>query len=169
MPKGIHYIPLICITIAALTLSSAFAAVGFVLGIAVTLLVSIAWGIFVWRVWLMGSVLCMLIFVLGISLGAILEASRLILLFSLLATLSAWDMAAFQKRLLKSPKLENEDELTRIHLLRLVSVLIIGMILPLLAFGLQFDLKFWQVFLLGILLLVGLSQVFSQFKHSSSE
>ena len=33
----------------------------------------------------------------------------------------------------------------------------------------QFDLKFWQVFLLGILFLAGLSQVFAQLKRSSNE
>lgn len=111
----------------------------------------------------------MLVILLGISLAVTLGASRLIVLISLLATLSAWDLAAFSIRLSVSNNIADEERIIRTHLLRLVSVLILGLTLPLLAFGLQLDLKFWQVFLLGILLLAGLSQVFAQLKRSSND
>ena len=133
------------------------------------MIVSFAWGIFLWLKWGFGSIFCMLIILLGISLAAIFEASRVIVLISLLATLSAWDLAAFYIRLISSNNIAHEDHLLQTHLLRLVMVLILGLTLPLLTFGLQFDLKFWQVFLLGVLLLVGLSQVFAQLKRSSND
>ena len=158
----------LCIVIAALTLSGAFAIAGFFLGILFVVVVSLAWGIFTWRMWNFGSNLCMLIFVLGISLTAIFEASRLILLISLLATLSAWDLVAFHVRLSATLKVNDKDQLVRVHILRLISVLILGLALPLLAYGLQFRMQFWHVFLLGILLLAGLSQVFVQLKRSSN-
>jgi hypothetical protein len=157
-----------CIVIAASALSSAFAIAEFFLGIGVTVLVSVTWGVFIWRKWIFGSILCLLIFVLGISLAVIFKGSRLILLISLLATLSAWDLAAFHLRLSASKHVTKKDQLIRTHLLRLSSVLVIGLALPLLTFGLQFDLKFWQVFLLGILLLMGLSQIFVQLKRGSN-
>lgn len=89
------------------------------------------------------------------------------LLVSLLATLAAWDLDTFHNRLVVSKKIIAEEELVRAHLLRLISVLILGAALPSIAFALQFDLKFWQVFLLGMLLLLGLSQVFVQLKRSN--
>ena len=159
----------ICLVIATLSLSSAFAIAGFFLGIMVTTVVSFAWGIFLWREWEFGNILCMLVFVLGISLGAIFESPRLILLISLLATLSAWDLAAFHARLSASKNIADKERLIQSHLLRLSGVLILGLALPLVAFVYQFDLKFWQVFLLGILLLAGLSQIFAQLKRGSNE
>ena len=165
-PLHLGYISII---IAAITLSITFAIAGFFLGSAITVVVSIAWGIFIWRKWIFGSILCLLILVLGISLAAIFAGSRLILLISLLATLSAWDLAAFHIRLSVCRNIADKNQLIQTHLLRLASVMIIGLALPLLTFSLRFNLVFWQVFLLGVLLLAGLSQVFAQLKHSSND
>jgi hypothetical protein len=156
-----------CIFIAALTLTGAFAFQGSFLGIAVTIVVSAAWGIFIWRKWILGSNLCMLILVLGISLAAFFEGSRLILFTSLLMILAAWDLGAFYMRFSSYQNIADEDQLIRTHLLRLSGVLLLGLVLPFLAFSFQFSLKFWEVFLLGVLLLAGLSLVFAQLKRSS--
>ena len=169
MPKGSLNLSYLCIVIAALSLSIGFSLAGFLLGIAVAVVVSITWGVSIWRKWVFGNILCILVILLGISLAVTLGASRLIVLISLLATLSAWDLAAFSIRLSVSNNIADEERIIRTHLLRLVSVLILGLTLPLLAFGLQLDLKFWQVFILGILLLAGLSQVFAQLKRSSND
>ena len=168
MLRGTLLISYISLVIAALTLSSELADVGFIFGIPVTILVSVAWGIFIWRKWNTGCILCMLILVLEISLTTILDGSQLILLISLLATLTTWDLATFYIRLSSNKHIVHEELLIRSHLKRLVGVILLGLALPLLAYGLQLDLQFWQVFLLGILLLTGLSQVFSQLKRSSS-
>ena len=164
--KPLH-LSYICLAVAALTISSVFSISGFFLGIVVTVVVAIAWGIFIWRKWLFGNILSMLIFVLGISLGAIFEGSRLILFIGLLATLSTWDLAAFHAQLSASENIAEEYRLIRTHLLRLASALIIGLVLPLVAFTFQLDLAFWQVFLLGILLIAGLSQIFVQLKRGN--
>lgn len=166
--SNIFYLTICCIFLASLALSAVFTAVGFPIGLVVAVLVSFAWGISIWRKWRTGNILCMLIFVLGISLGAILEGSRYILLLSLLSTMASWDLAAFFSRLSTDANISNENELIRTHLFRLMSVLIIGVVLSLLALSMQIDLKFWQVFLLGILLLLGLSQLFAQLKRSNN-
>jgi hypothetical protein len=166
MIKPVH-LSYFCILIAVLCLASAFAIAGFILGSAISLVVGAGWGIFSWRKWTVGTILSMLMIVLGISLATISGGSRLMLLISLLATLAAWDLDTFHNRLAASKKIITEEELVRAHLLRLISVLILGVALPSIAFALQFDLKFWQVFLLGMLLLLGLSQVFVQLKRSN--
>jgi hypothetical protein len=166
MIKPVH-LSYFCILIAVLCLASAFAIAGFLLGSAISLVVGAGWGIFSWRKWTVGTILSMLMIVLGISLATISGGSRLMLLISLLATLAAWDLDTFHNRLAASKKIITEEELVRAHLLRLISVLILGVALPSIAFALQFDLKFWQVFLLGMLLLLGLSQVFVQLKRSN--
>ena len=165
MLKAPLYLGFFSLVIAAMTLSSAFVIERFILGVLVTLMVSIAWGIFLWREWVLGSILCMLIFILGISLAAILEGSRLILLISILATLSTWDLTAFHARLATSRDIANQGYLINAHLIRLAYVLIIGLTLPLLTFTFHYELKFWQVFLLGILLLASLSYLFSQLRR----
>lgn len=140
---------------------------GFYWGILVILLVGGLWGISIWRAWRMVEVLSLFFVILGISVSAIVDGSRLLLLVSTLAILATWDLSAFQGTLAANEDIYAEDELIRTHLLRLFSVLILGATLPMIAFALQFDLKFWQVFLLGIALLLGLSQVFAQLRRSS--
>lgn len=167
MQKSSLFHSFIALIIATLALVSAFATVNFFIGSALTVVIAMAWGVFIWRRWEFGGILCMLILVLGNSLAVILGGSRLIALTSLLATLSTWDLAAFHNHLSSSSHIINQDQLIRSHLFRLISVVIIGLTLPLLTFRLQLDLEFWQVFLLGILLIAGLSQVFAQFKRSS--
>ena len=135
--------------------------------ILIILLVGGLWGVSIWRAWRKVEVLSLFFVILGISVAAIADGSRLLLLVSALAILATWDLSAFQGTLAANEGIYAEGELIRTHLLRLFSVLIVGATLPMIAFALQFDLKFWQVFLLGIVLLLGLSQVFSQLKRSS--
>jgi hypothetical protein len=86
-----------------------------------------------------------------------------------MATLFTWDLAAFHARLSTSENIADKNQLIRSHLLRLASVLALGLALPVVTFAFQFDLKFWQVFFLAILLLAGLSQIFAQLKRGSNE
>lgn len=156
------------IAIVILTLSVSFASAGFIWGIFIAVLVGAAWAISIWRDWRLVETLSLFCVILGISIMALqTEETRVSLLISTLATLAAWDLTGFT-RLLGDYELVNAaDELIRTHLLRLFSILILGLVLPLMAYALQFELRFWQAFLLGVILLVGLSQVFSQFKRSN--
>jgi len=166
MLKPLH-LGFFSIATATLTLASAFLIMDFFLGIGATVLIGISWTIFVWRKWTTGSILCMLFIVLGISLAVIYNGSQWVLLISILATLSAWDLANLHAKLSKNDNVSNANKLIRTHLLRLLSVLILGLTLPLMTFVMQFELKFWQVFLLGVLLLAGLSQIFIQLKRDN--
>jgi hypothetical protein len=156
------------IAIATLTLAVSFANVGFLWGIGLALFVGAAWAVSVWRSWGMGKTVSLFCIILGISMVAVqTESARVSLLISALAALAAWDLISFAQVLQDFEQIIAEEELIRAHLLRLFSLLIVGLALPLIAFMLQFELRFWQAFLLGVILLVGLSQVFSQFKRSS--
>ena len=167
MSKQFLILAYISIFIAATTLSAVFISSNLLLGVAAIVLTAMAWGIFILRDWGLGSFVCMLLFVLGISSGGVLRGSQHFLLITLLAILSAWDLGTFYGRLSANMNVNNQNQLIKTHLIRLVAVLMMGLALPLLALGLQFDLEFWQVFLLGGLLLAGLSQVFIQIKRSA--
>jgi len=157
------------ITIAILALAISYAIVGFIWGIIITFIIGAAWIISIWRGWRGGGILSMFCLILGISSAALQEDSlRVALLIGTVATLATWDLSAFASVLDSNENISAKDGLIRNHLLRLTSVVILGVVLPLVAFALQFDLKFWQAVLLGIVLLIGLSQVFTQLKRSQS-
>ena len=163
------YLGYIAITITTLTLSTSLVNSGFVWGIGVAVFVGIFWVISAWRYWRVGSILSLFFIVLGISVVATQnENVRVSLLISTVATLIAWDLSAFDRLLSANKQIISENELIRNHLTRLVSVLILSSVLPLFSFALHFDLQFWQAFLLGVILLAGLSQVFTQLKRSNS-
>lgn len=170
MLKQPLHLSYLSIVIATLTLALSFAMSAFWWGIAIALLAGIAWCISIWRGWHLRGNLSLFCLILGISIGGLQEeGSRVALLISTVAALSAWDLAAFHQLLAAREHIANEEELTRTHLLRLVSVIILGLTLPLITFSLQFELQFWQAFLLGVILLLGLSQVFSQLKRSNTQ
>ena len=164
-PKHLSYFS---ITIASAGLASAFALEGFIWAIGVALLVGLAWIVSTRWGWQRGSTLSMFCFMLGIS-GAALQENiyRGLLLTSTIATLAAWDLSSFARLLEIHQNIASKEDLIRIHHRRLSAVIMIGFVLPMVAFALQLELKFWQAFLLGVILLFGLSQVFSQLRRSS--
>ncbi len=161
------YLSYFSLLIGIMCLSSAFMMTGFVWGIPVILVVGSLWAVSIWRAGRIIEILSLCLFILGISTAAMADGSRVLLLASALAALAAWDLSAFHYRLSANEEIREEGEIIRTHLWRLLSVLILGGTLPLITFALQFDLKFWQVLLLGVVLLLGLSQVFSQIKRSN--
>jgi hypothetical protein len=156
------------IAIVTLTLAISFVSVGLLWGIGVALLVGAVWAISVWRSWRVGKTVSLFCAILTISMVSVqAEDARVTLLISTLAALAAWDLLSFAQVLQDYEEIIAEEQLIRTHFLRLFSILMVGLALPLIAFTLQFELRFWQAFLLGVILLAGLSQVFSQFKRSN--
>ena len=162
------YLSYFSILIGIVCLSSTFVITGSIWVISVILIVGCLWAFSIARTWQIVEVLSLFLSILGISIAAMADGPRIFLMASTLAIVAAWDLSAFYHRLGANEEVREEGKIIRIHLLRLLSVLILGSTLPLMAFALQFDLKFWQVFLLGVLLLLGLSQVFSQLKRSNN-
>ena len=162
------YLSYLSLAITLLTLSVIFVMTGFSWGVIINGLVGSLWGLAIWRKWRVGNMLSLFFVILGISLAVMAGGSRILALFSTLAALATWDFASFHRKLLGNDEIHEEDEIIRTHLLRLSSVLILGVTLPLAAFTLSIELRFWQVFLLGAILLLGLSQVFAQLKRSSN-
>lgn len=162
------YLGFTTITIATLTLSISLASIGFYSGISVAVFVGIFWAISAWRNWGGGNTMSLFFIILGVGIVALQnESMRLFLLLSAITALVAWDLTNFDILIRINQQIIARDELIRTHLLRLSSVVILGLTLPLIVFSLQFELQFWQAFLLGVILLVGLTQIFTQLKRSN--
>jgi hypothetical protein len=162
------YLSYISLIFALLILSVMFAQTGFIWGIVINIIVGFLWGLAIWRSWRIGGLLGLFFVILGISVAVIAAGVRWLSLVSTLSVLATWDLSSFHRKLSDNEEIREEDELIRIHLLRLSGVMLLGLTLPAIAFVLTIELKFWQVFLLGALLVLGLSQVFSQLKRSSN-
>jgi len=157
-----------CLFITFVSLALAFAVTNFPWVVLIILVLCTFWGLAIWRKWRLGEILSLFLMILCISIAAMMGSSRLLVLASSLATLATWDLSAFHKKLSENENTSAKNVLFRTHLMRLSTVLILGLALPTVAFAMTFALKFWQVFLLGMILLLGLSQVFSQLKGSSN-
>jgi hypothetical protein len=167
MLKELRYIAYLSLLITTITLFASLVNFGIFLGIAVAIVISTTWGFFISKNWQLGNTIIMLIFLLGISLAILSGNAREVALLSLLGALSTWDIASLKYQFSTSKNIRDEKQLVRTHFVRLANVLIIGFAFTFLSFSLKLTLKFWQVSLLGILLLGGLSQVFSFLKRSN--
>ena len=162
------FLSYISLVVAFVSLSLAFAMTKSLWIVLIVFVLCILWGLAIRRHWRLWETLSLFFIILNISIAAMTGSSRWLVLASSLATLTTWDLSAFHRKLSENKDIRAENELIRTHLLRLSSVLFLGLALPTIAFAMTFELKFWQVFVLGVVLLLGLSQVFSQLKRSST-
>jgi hypothetical protein len=169
MRKELRYIAYFSLLVTTITLFASLVNFGIILGIAVAIVISTTWGFFISINWKLGNTIIMLIFLLGISLAILSGNAREVSLLSLLGALSTWDIASLKHQFSTNKNIRDEKQLVRAHFVRLANVLFIGFAFTFLSFSLKLTLKFWQVSLLGILLLGGLSQVFSFLKRSSHQ
>jgi hypothetical protein len=81
------------------------------------------------------------------------------LLAGTVATLAAWDLAHFDRRLAQVEQITGEGRLRRDHLRRLLAAAGLGLGFSALALSLQFELSMGWVILLGLLVVVGSSRI----------
>ena len=167
MPK-ILQLTYFSVAIAVFALAAGFLLAGFPLATLSALLIGALWGLSTQKDWVTGETISLVLMVLVISFAGLLNAARILLLVSALGTLAAWDLGNFHRTRLQNENIANAEHLTREHLSRLLVVLMIGVALPLIAFSLQFELQFWQVFAMGFILLFGLGQIFIRLKRSDN-
>jgi hypothetical protein len=101
------------------------------------------------------------------AVGAWLELSASVLLVGIVAALVAWDLDRFAQRLRSAGYVEAEPVLVRAHLQRLLIVAGVGLLLGLLAGGIQAPLGFGWVLGLGALAIVGLSRAIRAHNRAS--
>ncbi len=90
--------------------------------------------------------------------GAWLHLQAALMLVAVVAAMTAWDLSEFQLRLPPTRPVGSTLDLERQHLWRLVLVDALGLALAALALEVRIDLGLGSALLLGVLVVVGLSQ-----------
>ncbi len=94
------------------------------------------------------------------ALGIRLNANTLLLLLGVTAAVAAWDLNAFERRIDRpSVAWDSVRGLERSHSMRLLAALAIGAAGGWIARSLQIPFLFWPTILLGLIAVLGLSQV----------
>jgi uncharacterized membrane protein len=123
----------------------------------------IAFGIF-WlyaqrRMWGRVASFGLIFFVLAAGRGIFMDISTGWLLLSVVATLAAWDLDYFVRRLKKVERVEKPHDLEQRHLKRLMSVAALGLLLGGVAIAVEVQLNFGWVLFWGVVLILGMSRL----------
>ncbi len=122
-------------------------------------LLGLCWLIGQWRNWDWVISWGLVLFVGAAAFGVWLNAPGGWMLLSVLATLAAWDLAHFTARMRRAELGDEAAMLTTTHLRRLAMVIGLGLLLGGVALGVSVTLHLgWAIFL-GLLAVIGLSQV----------
>jgi len=152
---------------AALSLAIGYALAGFWVGAAFAVGAGLLWLAALWRDWRRVIGLSVIIVVGIAALGTWLEVSAGWLLFGLIATLVAWDLDDFSHRFGQSEHRQGYGTLQRIHLQRLAVVTGSGLLLGGIALNFELELNMWWGILLGVLVILGLSQAIGRLRRES--
>ena len=102
------------------------------------------------------------------AIGLWLDLTTGWMLLALVAALTAWDLDHLGRRLQSAGSEEQSRSLERRHLQRLLAVDAVGLLLAILALEIEFRLRLTVALLLGLLAVVGLSQVVGLLRRCSS-
>ncbi len=117
------------------------------------------WLISLWRQWTWLASLGLFAFVGAGAAGVWLGMNPILVAFSMLGSLLAWDLAGFSRRL---RGMAPEDDLRRIektHFVRLAGLGAIGMVLVLAGLGMNLRFSFGWAFLLTLAAILGILQL----------
>jgi hypothetical protein len=103
------------------------------------------------------------------ALGVWFKLSTLWLLLAIVGALTAWDLADFAQRLGQTTNVHQAPVMSRIHVRRLQIAAGLGLLLGLVALGVQVQLNFgWAVFL-ALLMVISLSWVVGLIRRSREQ
>jgi hypothetical protein len=158
----------VCVGLAAGALATAYGLQGWWLWTAGVGLLGVLWLVGYWRSWgwlasvgLVGSVAAS-------AIGLLLDLPAGWMVAGLLAALCAWDLHRFVVSLETVDRVDDEGGLTRRHLARLGTVAGLGLVLVVVALGIEVRLTFLMASLLGLLAVWGLSQAVRFLRRESS-
>jgi hypothetical protein len=129
------------------------------------LVIGLLWLISQWRRWYWVASFGLFAFVGAAGIGVWFSLSPILMAFSVLGSLSAWDLADFSRRLGRAAPEDDLRPLQKKHLLRLASLGAIGMALILAALFLNLRISFGWVFLLTLAALLGLMQLVNHLRQ----
>jgi hypothetical protein len=98
------------------------------------------------------------VFVCLAAYGALQKVAMVWLLPALLIALAAWDLGVFQRHLARAAHIRQEETLKRVHYLRLIVVLGLGLGLSQVTLRIQTSLNFIWAIALGLVVVFGLSR-----------
>ena len=95
--------------------------------------------------------------VLAVIMGVLLNLNTILLIFTVIGGLAAWDLVRFDRALAGYPVSEVLLQIEKRHLLLLGSTLLIGGILAVIVTAISVQISFFWVLLLGVVLIFTLS------------
>ncbi len=113
----------------------------------------------VWHNWDWATSIGLVAFIGLAALGVRLELSAVWMLFGVVASLAAWDLVRFWRRVAHTKLSGQEPSLQHPHFQRLLMVSGLGLLLGGAALSLQINLNFGWAVLLGLLMTISLSWV----------
>jgi hypothetical protein len=133
----------------------------------ILLAVGALWWIGQKRHWNLFASVALVGFVVAAALGLWVGLPAGWMLVGVVAALSAWDLDHFARRLRNVERVEMRSTLERLHLRRLVSVDSLGLLLAGMALVIQYKFSFDVALVLGLVAVLGLSQMVSYLRRES--
>jgi hypothetical protein len=127
--------------------------------------IGLLWLLSQWQAWAWVAPLGLFVFVSAAGIGVWIRMSPTLMAFSVLASLLAWDLSDFSRRLRSAAP---EDDLRKIkskHLVRLAGLGAIGLALSLAALVMHLRFSFEWVFLLTIATVAGMMQLVNRLRR----
>ena len=108
------------------------------------------------------------LFIGASAIGLWLNLSQWLILLSMVGAISAWDLDHFTQRMRYAGLVVERPNLEKYHIKRLLVVNLFGLLLSVIALNVQVKLGFGAILLLGMIAVLGLSQVIIFLKGKSS-
>ena len=157
----------ITIGLAAIVLAMGYAVGGAWTFSPILLATGVLWWIGQKRHWNGLASVALVGFVVAAALGLWVGLPAGWMLAGVVAALSAWDLDHFARRLRSVERVETRPALERLHLRRLVSVDSLGLLLSGTALVVQYKFSFDMALVLGLVAVLGLSQMVSYLRRES--
>jgi hypothetical protein len=149
----------ICVLIGMLPLAGSYFQTGLPEVAIGCLAVGLLWLLSQWRRWDWMASIGMLIFCGAAGLGVWIGLSPVLMAISVLASLLAWDLADFYRRLRRAAPEDDLRSLERLHLLRLAGLAGTSLVLILAALLIHLQISFGWLFLLALVAIFGILQL----------
>ena len=125
----------------------------------VCIIIGLLWLLSQWRRWLGVASLGLIVFVVAAGMGVWIGLPPILMAFSVLGSLLAWDLADFSRRLRGAAPEDDLRKLKKNHLLRLAGLGAIGLASTLATLFFQLQISFGWLFLLAFMVVLGIMQL----------
>jgi hypothetical protein len=127
--------------------------------------IGLIWLLAEWRLWAWVASPALFVLVGAAGIGAWLGLSPILMAFSVLGSLLAWDLADFSRRLHSAAPEDDLRKLENKHLVRLGILGTTGLPLSLVAMYLHLQISFGWMFLLALAVVLGMMQLVKRLRR----